>query len=76
MAIAEKHKVPIVSDEVYYGLSYDEDRPFVSFSELDSPVPIICLGSLSKNYMVPGWRCGWVIVYNKHGYFDHVVDRL
>jgi tyrosine aminotransferase len=26
--------------------------------------------------MVPGWRLGWVIVYNKHGYFDDVIDRL
>jgi aspartate/methionine/tyrosine aminotransferase len=25
---------------------------------------------------VPGWRCGWVIAYNKAGYLDKVVKNL
>ena len=37
---------------------------------------MICLNSLSKIYMVPGWRLGWIIVYNRHGYFDKVKDHL
>ena len=37
---------------------------------------MICLNSLSKVYMVPGWRLGWIIVYNRHGYFDKVKDHL
>ena len=76
LAVADKHRVPIISDEVYYDLSYDESRPFISMGELSENVPVICTGALSKIYCVPGWRCGWTIVYNKHGYFDKVIDNL
>ena len=31
LAIAEEFKIPIIADEVYYGLTYDPERPFVSF---------------------------------------------
>merc|ERR1712147_278746 len=76
LAIADKHKIPIISDEVYYGLSYDEERPFISMGNLTENVPVLCTGALSKIYCVPGWRCGWTIVYNKHGYFDKVIENM
>ena len=31
---------------------------------------------MSKIYCLPGWRLGWVIVYNNHGYFDNVTTHL
>lgn len=30
LALADELKIPIIADEVYYGLSYDPERPFVS----------------------------------------------
>ena len=39
-------------------------------------MPVICTGAISKIYCVPGWRCGWTIVYNNGGYFDKVIDNL
>jgi tyrosine aminotransferase len=30
------------------------------------------MSSISKMYQVPGWRVGWMIIYNHHGYFDKV----
>jgi tyrosine aminotransferase len=76
LAIADRHRVPIISDEVYYGLSYDEERPFHSMGNMTSTVPVMCTGALSKIYCVPGWRFGWTIVYNNQGYFDKVIDNL
>jgi tyrosine aminotransferase len=76
IAIADEFKIPIISDEVYHGLSYDEDRPFISFGNITHNTPIICTGALSKIFCLPGWRCGWTIVYNNHGYFDKVIDNL
>jgi tyrosine aminotransferase len=76
VAIADKHKIPMICDEVYYGLSYEEERPFYSFADITKQVPLICCGSLSKIYLTPGWRCGWTIVYNYHGHFDKVIDHL
>lgn len=76
LAIADEYRIPIISDEVYYGLSYDAERPFYSIGNLTSTVPVICTGALSKIFCVPGWRCGWTIVYNNSGYFDKVIDNL
>lgn len=74
--MAEKHKIPLICDEVYHGLSFDEERPFQSFGNLTSTVPIICCSALSKIFCVPGWRLGWSIIYNHQGYFDKVVDHM
>ena len=76
LAVAEEYKLPIISDEVYYGLSYDPERPFISMGNATSTVPVICTGAISKIYCLPGWRCGWTIVYNNQGYFDDVLTRL
>ena len=43
---------------------------------LTKDVPILATGSISKIYLLPGWRCGWVIAYNNHGYFDKVIDNM
>lgn len=76
LAIADKHKVPLICDEVYHGLSFDDARPFHSFGNLTTKVPIICCSAISKIYCLPGWRVGWSIVYNHQGYFDQVVDHM
>lgn len=76
LALAEEHKLPLIADEVYYGLSYDPERPFYSFANLTTTVPVIATGSMSKIYCLPGWRCGWTIVYNNSGFFDDVLTNL
>ena len=76
LAIADEFKLPIIADEVYYGMSYDPERPFISFGNSTSTVPVVTTGAISKIYCLPGWRCGWTIVYNNQGYFDDVLTRL
>ena len=76
LAVADEFKLPIIADEVYYGLSYDEERPFISFGNATTTVPVITCCALSKIYCVPGWRLGWNIVYNHSGYFDDVLKNL
>lgn len=31
---------------------------------------------MSKIYCLPGWRLGWSICYNHHGYFDQVIEHM
>jgi tyrosine aminotransferase len=70
LQVASKHKLPLLSDEMYYGMSFGEGQEFTSFGNLSSEVPVICVSSLSKVFCVPGWRLGWIIVYNNNNYFD------
>jgi len=58
--IAENHGLVILADEVYGDLSYD--GPVPSMAALNNDAPIISYSSLSKAYLAPGWRAGWMAV--------------
>ncbi|NEX13726.1 MAG: aminotransferase class I/II [Prosthecochloris sp.] len=61
--IARRHRLLIISDEVYHKLVYEEVHiPLASLAEDD--VAIITIDSLSKNLMAPGWRIGWLAITN------------
>ena len=60
IAIAEQHGLLILADEVYGDLGYD--GPVAPMASLDPDAPIISYSSLSKAYLAPGWRAGWMAV--------------
>jgi alanine-synthesizing transaminase len=60
IAIAEQHGLVILADEVYGDLAYDGSVP--PMATLDRDAPIISYSSLSKAYLAPGWRAGWMAV--------------
>lgn len=57
---AERHELTILADEVYGELGFE--GPVPPFGTLDPAAPIISLSSLSKAYLAPGWRAGWLVV--------------
>lgn len=60
--VAEQHDLTIVADEVYGDLGYEGSVP--PLGSLDPDAPIISFSSLSKAYLAPGWRAGWLVVGN------------
>jgi alanine-synthesizing transaminase len=60
IAIADKHNIPLLADEVYGDLAYD--GPVPPMASLYPDAPIISFSSLSKAYLAPGWRAGWMAV--------------
>ena len=58
--VAEEHGLVILADEVYGDLGFDGNVPLLSTLALDAP--IISFSSLSKAYLAPGWRAGWMVV--------------
>ena len=50
----------ILADEVYGDLGYD--GPVPPLGSLDPDAPIISFSSLSKAYLAPGWRTGWMAI--------------
>jgi alanine-synthesizing transaminase len=58
LAFADEHGLPIVADEVYGDLGFDGSVP--PLGSLDPDAPIITFSSLSKAYLAPGWRAGWM----------------
>lgn len=59
--LARRHHLVIFSDEIYDRLILD-DAPHVTFAALAPDLPVVTLKGLSKDYIAPGWRVGWVIV--------------
>ena len=57
--LAERNNLIILADEVYSELGYDGELPLLG--TLDRDAPIISLSSLSKAYLAPGWRTGWLV---------------
>jgi alanine-synthesizing transaminase len=60
ITFAEQHGLVILADEVYGDLGYDGPVPLMA--TLDQDAPIISSSSLSKAYLAPGWRAGWMVV--------------
>ena len=57
---AERHGLLILADEVYGELGFD--GAVEPYGRLDPDAPIISFSSLSKAYLAPGWRTGWMAV--------------
>jgi alanine-synthesizing transaminase len=57
---AEHHGLTVIADEVYGDLGFDGPVPLLS--SLDREAPILSFSSLSKAYLAPGWRTGWMVV--------------
>jgi alanine-synthesizing transaminase len=60
--IADRHNFPLLADEVYADLSFDGVVPAIA--SLGPDAPVITFSSLSKAYLAPGWRAGWLAAAN------------
>jgi len=60
LQFADDHGLVILADEVYGDLGFD--GPVAPLGLLDPDAPIISFSSLSKAYLAPGWRTGWMAV--------------
>jgi len=60
LALAAEAGIPILADEVYSDLAFD--GPTQLLASLDPDAAVISFSSLSKAYLAPGWRTGWLVV--------------
>ncbi|CAN5795581.1 pyridoxal phosphate-dependent aminotransferase [soil metagenome] len=60
LEIADQNNIPLLADEVYADLAFD--GPVPAFASQNLGAPVITFSSLSKAYLAPGWRSGWMAV--------------
>ena len=73
--IAIEHDLVIFADEIYDKLLMD-GTTHTSIASLNSEVPIITFGGLSKNYMVPGFRIGWGVVSGNKNFLSNYLEAI
>ena len=64
----EQFQLPIVADEVYGDLVFEgcPFHPLASVADsLGRQVPVITASGLAKQFLVPGWRLGWLCFQDK-----------
>lgn len=63
---AKRLGIVVIADEVYGHLAFGAN-PFVPMGNFGSIAPVVTLGSLSKRWLVPGWRLGWLVINDPDG---------
>lgn len=61
--LAEKYFIPIIADEIYEHFVFS-GKEYIAVSSLAKTVPVLSCGGLTKRFLVPGWRLGWIIIHD------------
>ena len=62
-AIALKYKLVILADEIYGNITF-KGFDFHPMAAITTEVPVITVSGIAKEFLVPGWRVGWIIVHD------------
>ena len=62
--IAGEHKLPLIADEIYDKMTLDEDHA-VNLRELAGELPLISGNGISKNFIYPGSRVGYLAFHGQ-----------
>ncbi|CAN6328902.1 unnamed protein product [Urochloa humidicola] len=63
---ARKLGIMVISDEVYEHFVFGS-KTFVAMGVFGEITPVVTLGGISKRWMVPGWKLGWIAMTDPKG---------
>lgn len=75
VALAMKHKLVVMADEIYDKLLFDGAK-HISIASLSEELPCITFSGLSKNYLAPGFRIGWGIVSGPKKILSEYIEAI
>ncbi|CAH0388834.1 unnamed protein product [Bemisia tabaci] len=63
-----RYHVPIIADEIYEHLVFPGEK-FHPLASVSADVPILSCSGLTKRFLCPGWRLGWIVIHDRHDIF-------
>ncbi|KAK8391406.1 hypothetical protein O3P69_017176 [Scylla paramamosain] len=72
LEVAARNKVPIIADEIYDHFVF-EGQEYHPIASLTEEVPVLSCGGLTKRFLVPGWRMGWITICDRGNVLDQEV---
>ncbi len=72
--IAGEYGLPLISDEIYDQLTYDE--PQTPMVRIAGDVPVVGFNGVSKVYLAPGWRVGYAYFHDSNGELNPLYDAM
>ncbi|CAO1379127.1 unnamed protein product [Diamesa tonsa] len=77
LKIAERYQIPIISDDIYEHFNFVfPGVEYASISSLSKNVPILSCSGLSKRFLMPGIRMGWIVIHDKQNALKDVRQGL
>ncbi|KAL7589125.1 hypothetical protein Lser_V15G40552 [Lactuca serriola] len=64
--LARELRILVIADEVYAHQVFGQ-KPFIPMGVFGDIAPVVTLGSLSKRWIIPGWRFGWIAITDPNG---------
>jgi alanine-synthesizing transaminase len=74
LELAAKNNMVVFADEIYDKLVFYEKH--VALASVAGDVPVITFNGLSKSYLVPGWRIGWMIFHNPNNVISSYIEAI
>lgn len=68
LTVCENWRIPVIADEVYGDLTFQGHKfyPMAEVSEdMGRTVPVITASGIGKQFLLPGWRVGWIVFHDK-----------
>lgn len=73
--VAERNKLPIISDEIYGNMCFTGST-FYPLASLTNQVPILAVGGIAKEFLVPGYRVGWILLHDRNSILKDVIAGI
>ena len=73
--VAERNKLPIISDEIYGNMCFTGST-FYPLASLTTQVPILAVGGIAKEFLVPGYRVGWILLHDRNDILKDVISGI
>ncbi|CAG9802486.1 unnamed protein product [Chironomus riparius] len=73
--VAERHKIPIIADEIYEFFTFPGVQ-FYPLAALSKNVPILTCSGITKRFIMPASRMGWIIINDRNHLLDSVRKGL